>query len=741
MEEYPTYEQDFTDLKHSQSGPMLSEKKLHGVKRHDKRETIRHLLATDLSKKTSVHVERKPEHITALITALNTISPLIYLNKHQREEYINNALFTVFTSDAFLNKSKTHDPNDEGSAYILLSGEMHILCDEDHFVDLIDKTHFFGYDGPIFNKRSNKTLIIKDSLLAEIPKDVFLRSIVPFSKFANFISQRIIRRDGVLDRLNVFKNFILNSPKSQPIDVKQMIKLYKNIDSCLHPTSNSKELDISSWTYALERLPASLIETYVYILLNTPSKILYLSQDEKSQILPMVKSTARNRDIFQYLSGKNVIIVRDTETDVLDFMSNMCIHIIESKKIRKLVSSPIIIDKLLDSRGNFQETMEVFEKSTGVKVNEFSTKTLKKIFGDEFGDKLLNICLHRQDYSLSIKKMINNDQSAEEKWVQNLWSVARDLLEITTCIEELDDLVVDIFQGSKRTLLGCLSPHMYKNKEEILKWAHENNIKLKTPVFLCDTDKLIAYSFYYYEAHPEKQKEKEEMEKAHGVVKIVETFSTGVQILLINTNKLDPNYCDPSFKIKPASKNHIILHIGYTFGAQSGHIIKPLLMLFGSKARSMNIIGKAGGLAGDRTDILCANKIFYDKTHELANVNCGHLDVPELESMTMSPVHLGPMLTVAGTILQNTDLLLFYKNVMGCVGIEMEGYFFVREIESSIKHGVLDQDFVTRCFYYASDIPLDPDQNLAKESGNVCWDEGICSMNAIQRYIFKEIFN
>ena len=48
-------------------------------------------------------------------------------------------------------------------------------------------------------------------------------------------------------------------------------------------------------------------------------------------------------------------------------------------------------------------------------------------------------------------------------------------------------------------------------------------------------------------------------------------------------------------------------------------------MLFGSKARSMNIIGKAGGLTGNRTDILVSSNIFYDKTNELININYGNI--------------------------------------------------------------------------------------------------------------------
>ncbi|MFM7858196.1 MAG: DUF6909 family protein, partial [Flammeovirgaceae bacterium] len=118
---------------------------------------------------------------------------------------------------------------------------------------------------------------------------------------------------------------------------------------------------------------------------------------------------------------------------------------------------------------------------------------------------------------------------------------------------------------------------------------------------------------------------------------------------------------------------------------------------------------------------MLANKIFYDKGHEMVNVNPGNIILEELKSQTKSDIHLGPMLTVAGTILQNDDLLRFYKEVMGCVGLEMEGYFFAKEIDTAIGLGLLPRDFVTRCFYYISDLPLLPNQNLSMEEGNVSW--------------------
>ena len=87
------------------------------------------------------------------------------------------------------------------------------------------------------------------------------------------------------------------------------------------------------------------------------------------------------------------------------------------------------------------------------------------------------------------------------------------------------------------------------------------------------------------------------MNKEHGIIYIEKTFGTRVGLVLINVNKLNPKYVDPEIHKKPLSKHQIILHIGYIlFGYKSHEIIKQILMLFGNKAKLLNLIGKCGGL-------------------------------------------------------------------------------------------------------------------------------------------------
>jgi hypothetical protein len=220
----------------------------------------------------------------------------------------------------------------------LIEGEIHFF-DNTHksFVDLVTDVCFFGYDGPIFQRRVNTVLIEKNSVLGIIEKSDFLDMLNPFSQFATFISRNIRYKDKVFDNLNNFKNYIINSIDKGPLNIGLTLKYYKSIRSSLHPKANSEEIDFNAWQYSLMRLPTNVFETFVYVLVNKAPKILATSEELSKILIPKIIIPARNRDVFKYLDGKALIMVREMETDVLDFVCNMCVHIIESQKIKKLI--------------------------------------------------------------------------------------------------------------------------------------------------------------------------------------------------------------------------------------------------------------------------------------------------------------------------------------------------------------------------------------------------------------------
>ena len=78
----------------------------------------------------------------------------------------------------------------------------------------------------------------------------------------------------------------------------------------------------------------------------------------------------------------------------------------------------------------------------------------------------------------------------------------------------------------------------------------------------------------------------------------------------------------------------------------------------------------------------------------MVSFNTRPIDIEEIKRVTQRDDLVGLLLTVADTILQNYDILNFYKHAMGCVGLEMEGYYYAAEVESKIKHKMISPGFV-----------------------------------------------
>jgi len=121
-------------------------------------------------------------------------------------------------------------------------------------------------------------------------------------------------------------------------------------------------------------------------------------------------------------------------------------------------------------------------------------------------------------------------------------------------------------------------------------------------------------------------------------------------------------------------------------------------------------MGKAGGLTGRRGDIIVADYLVHQEGDEQTLIDNTGVDRDALKTLSGRTVHSGGVLTVLGTLLQDTRLLNFYKKLYGCVSLEMEGSFYARELRRYKKAGLLSNDVQLRFLYYVSDTPLSTDQ-------------------------------
>jgi len=185
----------------------------------------------------------------------------------------------------------------------------------------------------------------------------------------------------------------------------------------------------------------------------------------------------------------------------------------------------------------------------------------------------------------------------------------------------------------------------------------------------------------------------------------------------------------------------LLINIDYCFGSQGEIILRLLLLTFGQLVRSINVIGKAGGLASDckRGDILFPTHILDENQNgEMRPVDNFDVSPKDLCRISHRQVHVGPVITVLGTVLQSTELLLFYERLWHATGMEMEASWYLRAIEEATHLGLLHQGSQSRFLYYVSDTPLEPSSSLASA---MTLAEGIPPLYSITRMILGKVLS
>ncbi len=149
-----------------------------------------------------------------------------------------------------------------------------------------------------------------------------------------------------------------------------------------------------------------------------------------------------------------------------------------------------------------------------------------------------------------------------------------------------------------------------------------------------------------------------------------------------------------------------VVNMDYAFGEEGFFLFNELFEILGKRLRSVFIVGKAGTLTGDRGDVMLPSFFVKQGTGDVYGVdNClSREDFPEDFPFR---VHTGgPMLTVDGTFMQNDDVLTYFRDHWGVLGVEMEGIPYVRAVAQAVLRGRISPEVSVGVAYYASDVPL-----------------------------------
>jgi hypothetical protein len=470
-----------------------------------------------------------------------------------------------------------------------------------------------------------------------------------------------------------------------------------------------EKVELSGLLYVIERLPIGIEEC----------RFINLTSDEgysKSHFQAIVPPK-RRRNCYRIDDEQMNVEITRGRSDIYDILTHLTFIFIESHKIRNRV--------LLDDGGEVSRDWQKIELAVSQK------KKLTQIEKEKAVSHAANILGRTFIEVLDIYDAFGSE-AAPDRFLHVIYWLGK------LAIEEVvnDNKRTITFSPILRERLGH---HIHgeiwaTNIKEVLK----KNKLLNRPIHVISANmhsvmnSIFATTvlkskfkdksdFFIYEelsksGADELRDKVEGFAKVHGMISLPDDSGTNIDVQIFDTAKID--WSKSSFpKANIGDKQPVLIVMDYAFGEQAYETIDELLKPYKKdtllNVESVSIMGKAGILEGDKGDIMIPTAHINEGTAD--NYFFDNELTAEMFQNNGIPVFEGPMVTVLGTSLQNKDLLkFFHESTWGVIGLEMEGSYYQKAIQSASKiRKSIPQDVKVRYAYYASDNPLETGSTLA----------------------------
>jgi hypothetical protein len=557
----------------------------------------------------------------------------------------------------------------------------------------------------------------------------------------NISRSRAQESSAAIERLYITMRHLFNRGFYKPMGVsgETLREALLSLRPEIYGSIAEEKVELSGLLYVIERLPVGIEEC----------RFINLTSDEgysKSHFQAIVPPKRRRNCYRIDKEQMNVEITRG-RSDIYDILTHLTFIFIESHKIKNRVLLNEVEVEVTRDWEKLGETVLQNKKLTLVD-KEIAISHAANVLGRSFSE-VLDIY---EDFATKEKP---------DRFLHVIYWLGK------LAIEE-------VVENNKRTITFSpilrerLGHHIHgeiwaNNIKEVLK---ANNL-LERPIHVISANMhSVMNSIFATTVLKTKYKDKsdffiyEELSKSgandlrnkvedvalkQGMISLPDDVSgTNIDVQLFDTAKID--WAKTSFpKTKVGNESPVLIVMDYAFGEQAFETIDELLKPYKEgknltfmNVESVSIMGKAGILEGGKGDIMIPS----------AHINEGTADNYPFENELTAemfegngiPVFSGPMVTVLGTSLQNKDLLkFFHESTWEVIGLEMEGAYYQKAIQSASKiRKSIPQDVKVRYAYYASDNPLETGSTLA--SGGL-GTTGVKPTYLITIKILEQIFN
>lgn len=524
---------------------------------------------------------------------------------------------------------------------------------------------------------------------------------------------------SAIQRLYISMRHLILRGAYKPLGVsgETMIQAMLSLKPEIYGTiADDERVELDGLLYIFQRLPKG-IEQCRYIKLI--SREGYDHSHFEKHVPPR-----RKRDCYRVDEEQMFIEMTRGGSDIYDILTHLTFMYIEAEKIRR---------NSMDAKGRKNRSWLMLEEL----VNEIN---LGNEINREVGFTYLNTILGRTFDE--IEAIYQRFEKSSE--VNNLFEITYWLgrLSMDEFLTQVDREIT--FSPALRESLGH---HIYGEK-----WA--NNIKktlwdnqlFDKPIHIISANLHSVMNCFYARHSLAKKVKYENLEQfaeilsmsengemrktvhkfalGNGMFEISDTSGTNIGVQIFDTSKLDIKNLPTELNIKKQEKDlPVIIVMDYAFGEQAYETMDELLkpyVLNGERhlmnISSINIMGKAGILEGDKGDIMIPTSHVFEGTadnYPFENeLNKNHFGDSGLG------VYEGTMISVLGTSLQNKDILTYFlKSSWKAIGLEMEGAHYQKAIQAASKiRNNIRKDVKLRYAYYASDNPLETGSTLASGS-------------------------
>ena len=226
----------------------------------------------------------------------------------------------------------------------------------------------------------------------------------------------------------------------------------------------------------------------------------------------MIATPGRRRDIWEILPGKDLVLLRSGDSDLLDLLTCLCLYAVEARKIRERVTRDSALPQLDQFVREHTERVEPPDRSPAgaphrttrtsseaarefLNTLGFSSREvdgLIQAWPEDIVQRLSEITRHREMFSIDVRRRERNYNARRgELWTAEVARLSRELIGYDPS-DMPTERGVHIISSNTHSVTNSLNPWLAAAVPEILAWGRATKHPVIEEDWILDTDCAYA---------------------------------------------------------------------------------------------------------------------------------------------------------------------------------------------------------------------------------------------------------